>query len=107
MPQIIITNLFNKTLKIDSKYSSLLKALQAQHLDWMYACGGKGRCTTCKAIVIEGMKNLSQLSDAEKSYRQRGLLAQNERLVCQVKLKGALVVAIPEENKFPHLEYSD
>ncbi len=107
MTQIIITNLFNKTLKIDPNYSNLLKGIHAHYIDWMHACGGKGKCTTCKAIVLEGMDNVSGLTDAEKLYRAKGLLAINERLTCQIKLEGDITVAIPDENKFPHMNYSD
>ncbi len=107
MSQIIITSLFNKTLKIESNYPNLLKGLQAHYIDWMHACGGKGRCTTCKAIIIEGMENLTHLTEAERAHRENGLLHENERLICQAQMKGDLIVLIPDENKFPHVNYSD
>lgn len=107
MSQIIITNLFNKTLKIGSNYPNLLKGLQEHYIDWMHACGGKGRCTTCKAIIVEGMENLTHLTEAERAYKEKGLLHENERLICQTQMKGDLIVSIPEENKFPHIDYSD
>lgn len=107
MSQIIIKNLYNRTLIIDSNYPNLLKGLQAHSVDWMHACGGKGRCTTCKAIIIAGMDNLTSLSGAELGYIKKGLLQENERLICQIQIKGDLIVAIPKENKFPHMDYSD
>lgn len=107
MAQIIITNLSNKTLAIDSEYPNLLEGIQSHYIDWMHACGGKGRCTTCKAIVVKGMDSLNDPTDAELGYRNKGMLKENERLMCQSQLNGNLVVSIPEENKFPHIKYSE
>ncbi|WP_299556006.1 adenylate/guanylate cyclase domain-containing protein [uncultured Tateyamaria sp.] len=48
-------------------------------------CGGRGRCTTCRIIVEEGLEDLPAPSDAE----QRSLAAvnapPNARLACQVR----------------------
>ena len=107
MSRITITNLFEKSLVIDPKYPNTLVGLQAHFVDWMHACGGKGRCTTCKAIIVSGMENITELSEAEKMYRQKGMLAGNERLVCQFKITGDVSVTIPSESKFPHIQYSD
>ena len=107
MTQIIITSLFNKTLKIQSKLPNLLKELQAHYVDWMHACGGKGRCTTCKAIILDGHIGISELTESEKKYRDRNLLKENERLICQITTKSDLKIAIPHKNRFPHIEYSD
>ena len=107
MPQIIITNLFNKTLNLDQKKRTLLEAVHSQGLDWMHACGGKGRCTTCKVKVEQGMDQLSQLSVAEQKFTEKSLLTTGERLACQAVITGDVIITIPDENKFPHIEYSD
>jgi len=107
MAQIVITSMFNKTVEIDSGAKNLLIGLQDHFIDWMHACGGKGRCTTCKLIVCEGMENFSELTEVEMSYRDKGLLKDDERLACQAKLQGDVRVSIGAENKFPHLKYSD
>lgn len=74
----------------------------------MHACGKKGRCTTCKIIVVAGMENLSPLNEREEIYRKVGRLKPNERLSCQAKiLDGELIVRVAEENKLPHLQYSE
>ncbi|GGX54115.1 adenylate/guanylate cyclase domain-containing protein [Tateyamaria omphalii] len=48
-------------------------------------CGGRGRCTTCRVIVEEGLEDLPPPSEAE----QRSLIAvnapPNARLACQVR----------------------
>lgn len=74
----------------------------------MHACGKKGRCTSCKIIVEEGMENLSPLTDREEFFRRLGSLKSNERLSCQAKLlSGQLSVKVAEENKLPHMQYSE
>ena len=84
---------------------TLLNHFQAHRLDWMHACGGKGRCTTCKVIVLEGMEHLGLLTLAEQKYRQMGALKAQERLSCQAIPDGSVVVAVPEEYKLPHVRY--
>ncbi|HEY0652518.1 MAG TPA: 2Fe-2S iron-sulfur cluster-binding protein [Chryseosolibacter sp.] len=105
MPLIVIENWKSKTLTINDTTVSLLKHFQNNRLDWMHSCGGKGRCTTCKVIVLEGHEHLSQATPAENRYRAMGALRANERLSCQVRVLGDVKVAVPEEYKLPHIEY--
>ena len=107
MPQIVIENLFNKTLKFALNFPNVLKAVQSENIDWMHACGGKGRCITCRMAVLEGMEFFTYPSPAEMNYKARGLLYEDERLACQVKVTGDVRVKIPKDCKFPHIEYSD
>jgi ferredoxin, 2Fe-2S len=106
MALIVIKNLSEKTLEVQDFSKSLLQHVQANGLDWMHACGGKGRCTTCKTIIVQGSENLEPPTPAEVKYKSLGLLADNERLSCQVKIKGDVSVIIPEEGKLPHMKYS-
>lgn len=106
MARIVIANWAKKTLEVTDLSKSLLGHLQDNRLDWMHACGGKGRCTTCKAIIIEGSENLQPTTAAEQLYRSQFELADNERLCCQAKIRGDIVIAIPDENKLPHINYS-
>jgi ferredoxin, 2Fe-2S len=85
---------------------SILATLQAERIDWMHACGGKGRCTTCRFSVVSGAAHLSPLTSHELRYRQQGDLRNNERLACQVRTIGDILIRVPEEGKLPHIEYS-
>ena len=107
MGRVLIKNLYNKALDLSACQHSLLHCLLDSGLDWMHACGGKGRCTTCKVQVLEGMASLSALSPAEIRYRERNLLLNDERLSCQVRLLGDIVIQIPEESQLPHIRYSN
>ncbi|MBI3220617.1 MAG: (2Fe-2S)-binding protein [Bacteroidetes bacterium] len=105
MAKIVIENLSGKVVNIHPQSRSILAALQGERVDWMHACGGKGRCTTCKLIIVEGHDLLSERTAAEMRYYQEGKLLDNERLACQAIALGDLVVRVPPESKLPHLKY--
>jgi len=86
---------------------SVLNIIQDHGIDWMFACGGNGRCTTCKIIVQKGMNNISEANEIEKKFHQIGRLVSNERLACQCTISGDIEVSVAEKNKFPHMTYSN
>jgi ferredoxin, 2Fe-2S len=106
MPKLIVQNLANLQVEVEPD-QTLLQASQAQGIDWMHACGGKGRCTTCRIIVQEGLQNFSALSESELRYRDNNRLQDNERLTCQCTLPGGDATGkVPDQTKLPHLTYS-
>ncbi len=106
MVKIVIENLAQKELSFIDPTSSILELMLSDYIDWMHACGGKGRCTTCKMIVVEGMENLSPRTHSELKYQSHGELAENERLACQTKALGYCRIRVSEENKMPHVDYT-
>ena len=107
MAHIIVENLDSKAIDCKNKKERLLDILLAE-TDWMHACGGKGRCTTCRAIILEGSVEPEQLTEPEKRFFNLGRLLPNERLVCQTYPgEGLLRVKIPHSSKLPHLTYTD
>lgn len=107
MPKIIIQNLHNKEIFIENGNKNLLDVIHENYIDWMHACGGKGRCTTCKVQVLDGLANFSEESPAELKFRKMGRLEANERLSCQCQISGDIAVKVAPENKFNHIQYSD
>lgn len=106
MPKLTVQNLSGLEVKVPDG-QTLLKALQGQGTDWMHACGGKGRCTTCRIIVLQGMEHTGPLTAAEQRYREKGRLQDNERLTCQCTLiSGEIIGKVPEQTKLPHMSYS-
>jgi len=106
MPKLTVQNLDNRQVEV-APGQTLLRALQADGIDWMHACGAKGRCTTCRIIVREGMEHFSALSASEERYRSNGRLKDNERLTCQCTLeKGEAVGRVPKQTMLPHMKYS-
>jgi len=106
MVKIVIENLAQKEVQVIDSSDSILQLVQSHFIDWMHACGGKGRCTTCKLIVMEGMDQLSPVTSAELMYRSLGQLADNERLACQTRVHGTCRVRVPDESKMPHMVYT-
>lgn len=108
MIEIIIENLFDKKLVSPDKYRKVIELIHENYIDWMHACGKKGRCTTCKMIIRSGIENLGPLTEREEIFRNSGRLNKDERLTCQAEIvSGKLTIAVAPENKFPHVKYSD
>ena len=106
MPKISISSLRKEIFCSEGK-QTILAAIQENSIDWMHACGARGRCTTCSVYVIQGREFISTPSKSESFYRERNLLGANERLACQCTLTGDIEINIPESNRLPHLEYYD
>lgn len=104
MVRIVIQNL-GKSLEVTDLSKTILRHVHENHIDWMHACGGKGRCTTCKAIILDGEGNFAPLTNAELRYKKQGLLNDHERLACQAKILGDVIVYVPEEGQLPHMIY--
>ena len=107
MPRITIINLHNREIFSNAENDTALKIIHENNIDWMHACGGKGRCTSCKMIVEEGMSNLAEVTEPEKKYKAQGRLKDNERLACQTKVLSDIRIKVAEINKFPHINYSE
>lgn len=106
MPKINIVSLGKEVLFSDYT-NTVFDILQQNKVDWMHACGTKGRCTTCRMIVLEGMHNISRQSKIEIAYQKNNMLNRNERLTCQCTLLGNINIAVPENCRLPHLNYID
>ena len=106
MSKITISNLNNKQVVGHNNSKTVLNIMHENFVDWMHACGGKGRCTTCKMKILEGWENLSELSDFEEKMRRARRLGANERLACQCTVRGDIIVEIPEASKLPHVKYT-
>lgn len=107
MPQIRIQNINNKAVPFKDSSKTVLKIFQDNLVDWMHACGGKGRCTSCRMQVLEGAENLSSPTPFEQKMQKAGRLEADERLACQCRPAGELLVRVPEGTKLPHITYTD
>lgn len=106
MPEVTIENLQSKTIHCYAKTEKLLDILLTG-TDWMHACGMKGNCTTCKALIISGGKHLTDLTKAELRFIKLGKLKIGERLSCQAIVQGNVTIRVPEAYKLPHLDYTE
>ena len=73
---------------------TLLSVLSEQKIFLPSACGGGGTCAMCKCQVFEGG---GEILPTEAPYFSRKEIAENWRLGCQVKVKQAMDIKVPEE----------
>lgn len=112
MNKVIIKSLFDKEVDIKQGEKSLLWHFQQNAIDWMQACGGKGRCTTCKIKILKGQENLRELTGVEQKFVEQKRLSTSERLSCQTNFipnieKKIILIDIPKKCRFPHMKYSE
>ena len=110
MPKIIISNLGEKVVDYklnNEKPLSVLAILQENNIDWMHACGGKGKCTSCRCDIINGMEKMASKTEAETNYLATGRLLESQRLACQAIVLGNVIIRVPEKNKLPSVNYTN
>ena len=57
-----------------------------------HACGGNGKCSTCRVLIKEGIENLTPYTEKEKLLRERLRIPENVRLACQTFVIGSPVL---------------
>jgi uncharacterized 2Fe-2S/4Fe-4S cluster protein (DUF4445 family) len=89
---------------------SVLEAARKLGVDLDSVCGGRGLCGRCQIDVLEGAfakhgvtsapDHVSARNEVERRYAdRRGPLAAGRRLGCQARLRGDLIVDVPEESQ--------
>lgn len=73
---------------------TLLGTLAAHRIFIPSACGGKGTCGVCTAVVLEGG---GAVLPTERSHLSRGEVREGVRLTCQVKVKSDMRIELPAE----------
>ncbi|NRG17248.1 adenylate/guanylate cyclase domain-containing protein [Rhizobiales bacterium] len=71
---------------------TLLEIGRMNRVPMMSVCGGRGRCSTCRTMILEGADTLDPPSNAEQSVLKRIRAGENVRLACQVRPKADLLV---------------
>lgn len=76
---------------------TLLEAAEALGFSLTHDCGGNASCTTCRVEVQIGGENLSEIEFDEQDLLDREALSESwHRLGCQARIKGNVVVRVPE-----------
>ncbi|MEP6711370.1 MAG: adenylate/guanylate cyclase domain-containing protein [Ferruginibacter sp.] len=68
------------------KGQSVLDASLSAGIPHFHACGGKGRCSTCRILILEGLENLSPINRREALLRNKIPFPNKVRLACQTTL---------------------
>lgn len=110
MPKITISNLGRKDVEFNFNNESplpVLSILQENNTDWMHACGGKGRCTTCRFNVVKGGENLKKTTEAEIQFLASKKILPTQRMACQAIPTGNIEIEVPEKCKIPSVNYTN
>ena len=67
---------------------SILEATLAAGIEHTNACGGQGKCSTCRVSIIRGIDHCSDRTEAEKTIANQLKLPKEIRLACQTKIRG-------------------
>lgn len=66
-------------------------ALRAQ-VPHTHACGGHGRCSTCRVLIVEGLSACAERGPAEQRLAERLGFDTEVRLACQLQVSGDVTV---------------
>jgi adenylate cyclase len=81
----------DRSIKVNQG-ESILNASLSAGIPHYHACGGNGKCSTCRVLIKEGMQNLTPYTEKEKLLRKRMRIPQNVRLACQTFVVGSPVL---------------
>lgn len=71
---------------------SVLEASRSARIPHASLCGGRGRCSTCRIRVIEGLEHLPPPSPGERAVLERVFAGPGVRLACQARPAGNVCV---------------
>ncbi|MBX9459570.1 MAG: adenylate/guanylate cyclase domain-containing protein [Rhizobium sp.] len=73
--------------------TSVLEASRSAGIPHVSVCGGRGRCSTCRVRVIEGMEGQPEAESRERATLKSISAAPDVRLACQLRPTRDLTVA--------------
>jgi adenylate cyclase len=69
-----------------NKSDTILEALLANGVEHTSICGGNAHCSTCRIMILEGGKNCSPPTSAERALAKQLDFPVHVRLACQTKV---------------------
>ncbi len=77
----------NKTCDSPSNVT-ILEIAKRNNIPHVAACGGEGKCTTCRLLILEGIENCSKETETEKKLIDQAHTTKGFRLACQTSISG-------------------
>ncbi len=72
--------------------NSILESTLAANIDHTHACGGNGKCSTCRVSINEGLENCSPRNEAELEIADKLNFPDEIRLACQTDITGDIAI---------------
>lgn len=93
MPKVrILTD--NMEIDVPENYP-LIEMCEDYDTSILFGCRD-GACGACMIRVKEGQNNLSKMQDDERDFLETMAAEENERLACQCKVLGDVVIEVSE-----------
>lgn len=86
-----------KVIEVDEE-TPLLAAMTDQGIYVKSSCGGHGSCSDCIVKIVEGQGNINKPSFAEERLLGNVFFITKERLACQTKVTGDVIVDTSAHN---------
>ena len=81
----------NKNFELESG-ESILQTAARNGIPHVNACGGEGKCTTCRLLILEGIENCSPETEKEIALKEKAHTTDEFRLACQTTITGDVTV---------------
>ena len=81
----------NKSLEIEPG-ETILQTAARNGIPHVNACGGEGKCTTCRLLILDGIDNCSSETEKELSLKKKAHTTEEFRLACQTTITGDVTV---------------
>ena len=81
----------NKSFEIGLGQTILDTAIQ-NDIPHVNACGGEGKCTTCRLLVLDGVENCSPETEKEAALKAKVHTSDEFRLACQTTITSDVTV---------------
>ena len=81
----------NKIFEVEPG-ETILETASRNGIPHVNACGGEGKCTTCRLLILEGIENCSPETEKELSLKNKAHTTEEFRLACQTTINGDIVV---------------
>lgn len=80
--------------------NNILEAALANGINHTHACGGQGKCSTCRVSIVKGIENCSTRNETEQKIANRFNFPEEVRLACQTKIRGDVAIRRMVADKF-------
>ncbi|MFM9848964.1 MAG: 2Fe-2S iron-sulfur cluster-binding protein [Hyphomicrobiaceae bacterium] len=99
-PKVQIAYVDGPIIKLASG-KTLLEASRSAGVPHASVCGGRGRCSTCRVRIVEGLDKLPAATGAEAITLESIEAPPNIRLACQIRPAASLTVALVSHHATP------
>ncbi len=93
MPQLTIKT-DKKTITVENN-AAIIDVCENEDTSILFGCRD-GACGACMIRVLENPQNLSPMEDHEKDFLETMVAQENERLACQCRVLGDVVIEVSE-----------